>query len=445
MSGRNTSQARGKSRREFLRTSGAVVAASTLAGTLAVPRGVHAGADETIRVGLIGCGGRGTGAASQALSTKGPVKLVAMGDAFHYRLQGSLNKLKKTFGDKVDVPPERQFVGLDAYRKVIDAGVDLVILTTPPGFRPLHFEAAVKAGKHVFMEKPVATDAAGVRRLLKANQLAKKKNLAVGVGLQRHHQNTYRETIKRLHDGMIGQIHTLRVYWNGAGVWVRPRDPKKYPEVKTDMQYQVNNWYYFVWLSGDHIVEQHIHNIDVGMWVKQGVPIVWCQGMGGRQVRKGPDHGEIYDHHAVEFQFADGTRMFSYCRHIPNCWNSVSEHAQGTKGTAEISAARIEVPGQTRWRYRGPRNNPYQTEHDDLFAAIRAGTPYNEGDFGAMSTMAAIMGRMATYSGKAITWDQAFNAPRLTQHWPDVDNLTWETSPPVPQVAVPGVTDVGIG
>ncbi len=433
------------SRRDFLKTSGAVVAAGAVTASLVVPRGVHAGADETIRVGLIGCGGRGTGAASQALSTKGPVKLVAMGDAFNYRLQSSLKRLAQNFGDKVDVPPERQFVGLDAYKKVIDAGVDLVILTTPPGFRPLHFEAAVQAGKHVFMEKPVATDAAGIRRLLQANAEAKRKNLAVGVGLQRHHQNTYLETIKRLHDGAIGHIHTLRVYWNGSGVWTRPRDPKKYPEVKTDMQYQVNNWYYFVWLCGDHIVEQHIHNIDVGMWVKKGVPIVRCQGMGGRQVRKGPDHGEIYDHHAVEFEFADGTRMFSFCRHIPNCWNSVSEHAQGSKGTANISGARIEVPGQATWRYRGPKNNPYQTEHDDLFAAIRSGTPYNEGDYGAMSTMAAIMGRMATYSGKMITWEQAFHARRLAEHWPDIDNLTWETSPPVAKVAIPGITDVGIG
>ena len=289
------------------------------------PRGIaHAASDDTIKIGLIGCGGRGTGAASQALNTKGNVKLVAMGDAFKDRLESSLQSLQKEGGiaNRIDVPEERRFVGFDAYKQVLDAGVDLVILATPPGFRPIHFEAAVDAGKHVFMEKPVAVDAPGVRAVLAAAQVAQQKNLAVGVGLQRHHEAAYIETIKRLQDGAIGDIVATRVYWNGAGVWVHPKT-----EGQTEMEYQMRNWYYFNWLCGDHIVEQHIHNLDVINWLKRGYPVK-AEGMGGRQVRTGKDYGEIFDHHAVEFEYADGTRLFSHCRHIPNCWDSVSEHAQ---------------------------------------------------------------------------------------------------------------------
>jgi myo-inositol 2-dehydrogenase/D-chiro-inositol 1-dehydrogenase len=436
----NTANA-GTSRREFMAHSTAAVVGASLA-SLAAGRMVHAAGDETIRVGLIGCGGRGTGAASQALSTAGPVKLVAMGDAFEFRLKESLEQLQRNdkLRPRIDVPPDRQFTGLDAFRQVIEAGVDLVILATPPGFRPQHFAAAVAAGKHVFMEKPVAVDAPGVRAVLAATAEAKKKNLAVGVGLQRRHQLPYLETIRRLQDGAIGDIHTMRAYWNGRGVWVRPRSAKR-PGVVTEMQYQVDNWYYFNWLSGDHIVEQHIHNLDVCNWLKGAYP-VWAQGMGGREVRKGDDYGEIFDHHAVEFVYADGARMFSYCRHIPGCWDSVSEHAQGSKGSADISAARIDVPGQAPWRYNGTKNNPYQTEHDVLFESIRSGSPINEGEYGALSSMTAIMGRMATYSGKPIEWDAAINSPQRVG--PDLDAITWDTAPPSPKVPVPGLTDVGL-
>lgn len=421
------------SRRSFLQGSTLAV----VGGSLALARSAHAaGADETIRVGLVGCGGRGTGAAAQALSTTGPVKLVAMADAFEDSLTGSLNSLKKQIKDasRIDVPQERQFVGLDGYQKLLDAGVDLVILATPPGFRPAQFEAAVKAGKHVFMEKPVAVDAPGVRQVLAATAEAKKKGLGVGVGLQRRHQLSYLETIKRLQDGEIGDLVTGRVYWNGAGVW----DPRKTREqVASDMEYQVRNWYYYNWLSGDHIVEQHIHNLDVFNWAKGGYPVA-AQGMGGRQVRIDPKYGEIYDHHAVEFEYEDGSRCFSFCRHIPNCWNSVTEHIQGTKGAADLSGATIEVKGGERWRYRGDKNNPYQTEHDDLFASIRSGNPLNEGEYGALSSMTAILGRMCTYSGKMIKWDEALNASLSL----GPTKLTWDAAPPAPVVAVPGHTDV---
>ena len=439
------------SRRDFLKTTTvAAVGAGVLANLNGVASGAYASGDETIKVGLIGCGGRGNGAAAQALSTEGPVKLIAVADAFEDQLEKSLRNIERGLGDRakdrVDVPKERQFVGFDGYQKVIDSGVDLVILATPPGFRPMHFEAAVKAGKHVFMEKPVAVDAPGVRQVLDSVRQAKEKNLKVGVGLQRHHQNSYLETIKRLEEGAIGDIIALRVYWNGGGVW-GPGDGYHLvrEQCKTEMEYQMRNWYYYNWLCGDHIVEQHIHNIDVGCWLKGAYPVL-ARGMGGREVRTDPKYGQIYDHHAVQFEFGDGTYMFSECRHIPNCWDSVSEHALGSKGSANISGSSFSTfDGNEKWRYRGPNPNPYQVEHDDLFAAIRSNTPYNEGEFGALSTMASILGRMCTYSGKEIRWDDALNSSKSLMP----EKFAWDADPPVlPDedgrypVAVPGVTEV---
>jgi len=422
------------SRRDFIKTSTAVAVGGSLLGSLSVARSAHAAGDDEIKVGLVGCGGRGTGAAGQALRTEGAVKLTAIGDAFQDRAESSLQALLKENGlaERIDVPPERRFAGFDAYQKVIDSGVDLVILATPPGFRPIHLKAAIDAGKHVFMEKPVAVDGTGVRSVLESTEQAKKKGLGLGVGLQRHHQAPYIETIKRLQDGAIGDLVSMRAYWNGSGVWVRPRQ-----EGQTEMAYQMRNWYYFNWLCGDHIVEQHIHNLDVINWLKAGYP-VRAQGMGGREVRDGKDYGEIYDHHAVEFEYADGSRMFSYCRHIPNCWNSVSEHVQGTGGDADISGAVIRTTGQDAWRFRGRSKNPYQQEHDDLFASIRSGEPLNEGQYGALSSMTAILGRLATYSGRVVNFDDALNsdislAPK---------EYSWNATPPVPSVAVPGVSEV---
>lgn len=425
-------------RREFIGASGATILGGSLLSQLGSARQVHAaGAAKVIRIGLIGCGGRGTGAVAQALRTQGmvqdnPVKLVAMGDAFSDRLEGSLQSILKENSIKaqIDVPAERRFVGFDAYQKVLASDVDLVILTTPPGFRPIHFKAAVNAGKHIFMEKPVAVDAPGVREVLAANAEAKNKGLAVGVGLQRHHQSIYLDTIKQLHDGVIGDILALRVYWNSAGVWVNPKTKDQ-----TEMEYQMRNWYYFNWLSGDHIVEQHIHNMDVGNWVKNGYPVA-AQGMGGRQVRVGEEYGEIYDHHAVEFEYGDGSRMFSYCRHMPQCWDSVSEHAIGTKGTADISSGKIQVNGSEPWRYRGESPDPYQIEHNDLFTSIRNGNPLNEGDNGAYSTMTAILGRMATYTGRLITWEEALNSDLNLSP----KSYDWKAAPPQPVVAIPGFT-----
>lgn len=412
------------SRRDFLKSSTAAVVTGAVAANLSIARSAHAAGDDLIKVGLVGCGGRGTGAATQALSTKGEVKLVAMGDAFEDRLKGALGGItnemaKQNAKDRVDVPMERQFVGFDAYQKVIDSGVDLVILATPPGFRPIHLAAAVKAKKHVFMEKPVAVDGPGVRSVIESAEAAKKQNTGIGVGLQRRHEYRYLETIAKLHEGAIGDIHTLRVYWNGAGVWMNPRKTDM-----TEMQYQMRNWYYFNWLCGDHICEQHIHNLDVGNWVKNAYPVS-CNGMGGRQVRTGKEFGEIYDHHSVEYIFGDGARMFSQCRHIPNTWNSVTEYCQGTKGDSDISGSKIDVKGSDPWRYRGKGGNPYQVEHDDLFASIRAGKPLNEGEYGAKSSLTSIMGRMATYTGKVITWEEAMNSKVVLAP----DSFTWDTKP----------------
>src|SRR6266446_6837896 len=396
-------------RRTFLKTSSTAAAGGALLGALPVERfALGASPGDTLRLALIGCGGRGSGAANQALSTSGGVKLVAMADVFKDQLEGSLNNLKKEHKEKVEVNEETMFIGFDAYKHAI-ASADVVVLATPPGFRPLHFEEAVRQGKHIFMEKPVATDAPGVRRVLAAAEEAKKKNLKVAVGLQRHHQLGYLDTLARLHDGAIGDIVAMRCYWNGTTPWVKFRADleKKQGRPLTEMEYQMRNWYYFVWLCGDHICEQHIHNLDVINWVKKGYP-VRAHGMGGCEVRKGKDYGEIFDHHAVEFEYADGSRCFSQCRHINGCWDNVSEHAAGTKGSVDISGHTIR--GENAWRFRGGGTNPYQQEHDDLFDAVRNNKSYSEVEIGAHSTMTAIFGRMATYSGKVIEWDDAINS-----------------------------------
>lgn len=427
-------------RRDFLK-AGTVAAA---ASTLSLNSGLYAGTSDLIKIGLVGCGGRGTGAARDSLSTKHNVKLVAIGDVFEDRVNGAIDSIKGGLGDKankVDVKPELKFTGFDAYDKVINSDVDVVILATPPGFRPVHFEAAVAAGKHIFMEKPVAVDATGVRRVLAANEIAKKKNLKIGVGLQRHHQLGYLETVKRIHDGEIGDLIALRVYWNQGLLW---EPPLARENAKNEMEYQLRNWYYYNWLCGDHIVEQHIHNLDVGNWVKGAHPVrAW--GMGGRQVRTAKRFGEIFDHHAVEFEFPDGSRMYSQCRHMQGCWNSVAEYAHGTKGTANISGHELKS-GSSTWKFGGGGGNPYQVEHDDLLDAIRADREFNEAEYGAHSTMTAILGRMATYSGKEVSWDDAL-ASETHIFPPPGFQFSWDAQPPVlPDengvypIAVPGLT-----
>jgi myo-inositol 2-dehydrogenase/D-chiro-inositol 1-dehydrogenase len=419
-------------RREFMK-AGALVTAATLLPGMASAQG---SAGKEIKVALIGCGGRGTGAASQSLNVPG-TKLVAMADAFEDNLKKAHDSLQKQFKERVDVPAERRFVGFDAFKKATDAA-DLVLLCSSPGFRPAHFEYAVQQGKHVFMEKPVAVDGPGIRKVIEAAKAADAKNLKVVCGLQRHYQNTYLETLEQIKAGLIGDIVNMQVYWSGGGVWTRERN-----EGMTEMEYQMRNWFYFNWICGDHICEQHIHNIDVGNWFKDSHPVK-AVGIGGRTKRIGKDFGEIFDHHYVEYTYADGTIMNSQCKHWNGTWSKVAETIIGTKGTATAGVIK-DLTGKIIWRFSGKNNNPYQTEHDVLIQHILENKPINNAHYTAASTLSAIMGRMATYSGQEITWEQALNSDLDTM--PKV--LAWNADPgpkmgsdglyPAP---IPGVTKV---
>jgi len=440
------------SRREFVKQTSLLAGSLIAAPFISQATNYFSGSDAVIKVALVGCGGRGTGAAMQAMLSKQNVKLVAMADAFRDRIDNCYKALnandlsnwvgyKGNIKDKIDVPEERKFVGFDGYSKAI-ALADVVILTTPPGFRPIHFEEAIKQGKHVFMEKPVATDPAGIQKVLAAAEIAKQKKLNVVVGLQRHYQNSYRELYKRKE--MIGDITSAQAWWNNDGVWVNKR---KYNQ--TEMEYQMRNWYYFNWLCGDHITEQHIHNIDVINWFKGSYPVK-AQGMGGRQVRKGKDNGEIFDHHYVEFHYADGSILNSQCRHIPGTMSKVDELITGTKGKIFAGAANIvDHKGKVLYQYPKIDNDPdpYQVEHDELFAAIAKGEyKYWDTENGAKSTMTSILGRMATYSGQVVEWDKAINSGINLQP----ARYDWNAPPPVlPNddgyypIATPGVTKLG--
>jgi hypothetical protein len=393
-------------RRDFLVKSSALTAASALATGLGIERSAHAAGSAQIRVALIGCGGRGNGAMDNCLEADESVKVVAVADAFEARATAAAKRLRehKQYASRVELPDDRVFVGLDAYQKAIDCGCDMVVTATPPGFRPMIYAAAIKAGKHVFMEKPCCVDAAGFRTLMEATKLADEKGLKVGVGFQRRHSPNYVETIKRIHDGAIGRLTLLRGYWNGGGIWNRKRLPEQ-----SEMEFQVMNWYHFCWLSGDNICEQHIHNLDVCNWAKDAHPVE-ANGMGGCLQRYKGDwkgSGQIFDEHFVEYTYADGTRMYSQCRHIPNTFGSVSEAVHGVDGDSNCSGS---ITGKNEWKFDGsnyPKRNSMVQEHMDLIAAIHKNEKYNEGYHGATSSMTAVLGRMATYSGKVVKWDDA--------------------------------------
>jgi len=404
----NEKKSHGEGRREFVKQT-TLLAGGLLAMPILSRANYFSGANGVIKIALIGCGGRGTGAATQALSTKENVELVAMADAFPDRLKDSYNDIKEALGDKasrVNVPESNKFIGFDAYKQAI-ALADVVILATPPGFRPIHFEEAVRQGKHVFMEKPVATDPAGIKKVLEAAAVAKTKKLNVVVGLQRRYQNSYRELYKRFQDGMIGDMLSAQVWWNQGALWVKPRKPEY-----TEMEYQMRNWYYFNWLCGDHIVEQHIHNIDVGNWFMGATPVT-ASGMGGRAVRTGKEFGEIFDHHFVEYRYANGVVMNSQCRHWKDAPSKVDEEIVGTKGRIYCDKAQIvDHKGKVLYQFdKKKENNPYQTEHDELFAAIAKGEyKFADAERGAHTTLSAIIGRLATYSGQVIDWNVALNS-----------------------------------
>lgn len=420
-------------RRSFITTtSAATLSAATHA--FAAP----AGGD--IKIALIGCGGRGTGACNQALSAGSTIKLVALVDPLEGKAQAALDILKQKHEGQVDVPPDQVFTGFQDYQKAFQLA-DVVLITTPPGPRPKLFEEAVKAGKHVFMEKPVATDAHGVRRVLAAAEEAKRKRLNVCVGFQRRYAPGYIDLINRIHGGEIGDLVCGRVYWNGTSRPGYAREPGE-----SELHYQIRNWYFFTWMSGDHILEQHCHNLDVANWVMQGQMPVRAVGQGGRQVRKARENGTIFDHHTVEFEYANGMRILSQCCQIGGkCARNVSEHFHGTRGMASLGdGGRFAINGQALGGKRlRIKEDAYQLEHDSLFENIRTGQVRNDAEYAAHSTLMGVMGRMATYTGQVITWDQALNSKEVLV--PEV--LDWHTEPPVKPdadgwypVAMPGTT-----
>jgi predicted dehydrogenase len=419
------------SRRQFLKSSAAAVLAGAAAAEQAFAGGAWINGNDTLRVGLVGCGGRGTGAAAQALAADKNVKLVAMADAFEDRLQKSLHQLQgdPTVAHKVQVPPDHCFTGFDAYKQLLACGVDVVLLATPPHFRPLHLKAAVDAGKHVFAEKPAAVDAPGVRSVLATCAEAQKKGLSIVSGLCLRYHNGYRETIRRIHDGALGEIVALEANDYRGPLWMFPRKKEW-----TDMEWQMRNWYYFTWLSGDFNVEQHVHALDVVAWIMKGEYPVRAVGMGGRQVRTGPEYGNIYDHHSVVYEYASGVKCFSACRQQAGCAHDISNHVLGSRGRGVLTERKPSL-SPDGWHYQGPENDIYQSEHDDLFASIRAGKPINHGEYMAKSTLMAILGRMATYTGQAIIWDQAMNSKE------DLTPVRYEWGPiATPAIAKPGVT-----
>ena len=424
------------SRRSFLRQGGLATSAALCAGAQ-LPASAASlagfGARETLRVGLVGCGGRGSGAAANALNADPDTQLVALGDAFADQLRSSLNNLRASdFGDRVVVDDEHQFVGFDAYKHVIDS-CDVVILATSPHFRPLHMEYAVQKGVHLFVEKPVAVDAKGVKRVLEACRVAKQKGLSVVSGLCYRYQFAKQATFERLLGGAIGDITALDCTYNTGTLWHKGTR-KDNPEW-SEMEYQMRNWLYFTWLSGDHIAEQHIHSLDKVMWAMGDTPPAKITASGGRIQRTDPKWGHIYDHFNSVFEWDSGVKAFSSCRQMAGCSTNVSDFAYGTKGVAELQSHRIRGADKWRWRGDGP-DDMYQNEHDALFRSIRAGEPISrDGDYMCKSTMLAIAGRMAAYTGQTITWDQAMNS-ELDLSPPAYDWIELEDVP----VAIPGVT-----
>ena len=422
------------SRRSFLKATGTVAVGSALAPLALTPSTRAATSSETLKVGVIGCGGRGSGAARQALNADPQVVLTAMADAFAEPLEGSLRSLQEAVPDRVKVDPDHRFVGLDAYQKVIDSDVDVVLLATPPGFRPTHLKAAVAAGKHIFCEKPVATDAPGIRTVLECVQEAKRKNLAWVAGFCWRYDTPRRELFKRLHDGAIGDIRAVYgTYYTGP---VKPMPPATERRTgMSDIEWQLRNWYNFTWICGDSLVEQAVHSVDKMAWAMKDEMPVKAVAVGGRQIPA--QGGNIFDHFEVNYEYANGARGFLACRQQTGCHNENNDYLLGEGGLANIKSGRIEIlAGNNPWRYRGPTNDMYQTEHDELFASIRKGQPINDGLWMTHSCLMAIMGRMAAYTGAEVTWDMALNSQDQLVPEP----LTWDMKFDPPPTARPGIT-----
>jgi predicted dehydrogenase len=423
------------SRRDFIKASAVVGLTATLAGR----ERLFAQGSDKLRVGVVGCGWRGTGAAEDCVKSSENVEIAAMGDLFQDQLDWSLAKLSRKVDDKVTVTEDTTFTGFDAYKKVLACDIDMVVLATAPQFRPPQLKAAIEAGKHVFMEKPVAVDPVGIRSIIESSELAEQKQLAIVTGTQRRHQDHYLEIIKRIHNGDIGEIRAAHCYWNMGSLWVeRAKENllKKEAHGWSDMEWQCRNWLFHTWLSGDHIVEQHVHNLDIVNWAIGAYPLR-CMGMGGRQVRTQPQYGNVFDHFAIEYKYPNGVRMLSMCRQTDGCHEVVAERIIGTKGIAYTDGSTGKIEGDNPYEYDGKSPNPYVQEHADLITSIREAKPLNEGKRIAESTMTAIMGRMSAYTGRALKWDWAMNASELDLSPPA---YSFDIELPVRPVAVPGQT-----
>ncbi len=421
----NPSSSQTVSRREFVKTASIGTAIAT---PLTAAASAWVAGSDALRIGLVGCGGRGTGAAFDALGAAESTQIVALADLFADRLEACAGNLTE-WGERADVPADYRFTGWDAAERLISLDLDAVILATPPHFRPNQFKMAVDSGKHVFMEKPVAVDPAGIRTVIEGGKVADRKNLTVVAGTQRRHEASYLAAMRKLEEGSIGTITAARCYWNMGGLWMKEPRPEW-----TDMEWQVRNWLYFTWLSGDHIVEQHVHNVDVINWAMGGYP-VRCMGMGGRQVRTAPEYGNIFDHFAIEYEYENGTFCMSMCRQTDGCAGRVAETIHGTDGIMHLRPGYAEISGNSPWKFNKQQISPYVQEHIDMVASIRGGARLNEADRIARSTLTAIMGRMSAYTGKEVTWDQAMSSTL------DLSPPAYEFGPaPVRPVSVPGRT-----
>lgn len=419
----------------FLQKTGAALLAGTIGVYLVKPNRAHASNSNTLKIGLIGCGGRGTGAAFQALDADANTVITALGDVFQERIDESYKELITNYPDKVKISKENRFLGFDAYKKVIASDVDVVLLATPPAFRPAHFSEAVNAGKHVFCEKPVAIDAPGVRKILEAAKKSREKNLSVVSGFCYRYDLSKRAFFDRISKGQIGDIITVSTTRNGGELWTKPKQPEW-----TDMEYKLKNWLYYNWLSGDFICEMMVHSLDLMSWAMGDKLPVKAMGTGGRQVRVDDNYGNVYDHIAIEFEYANGIKAYHFSRQQEGCSNENSVNIAGTLGNGLIDNghASHEVTGKNKWQYKGEQNNMYETQHDELFASIRKGKPINDGEKMANSSMLGVLGRMVAYTGQTITWEDAMNSNEVLG--PPIEQYSWDLKWTGGGVAKPGIT-----
>ncbi|MBX2841890.1 MAG: Gfo/Idh/MocA family oxidoreductase [Flammeovirgaceae bacterium] len=430
--GKDTSKSR--TRRDFIKSTGAAALATPFVFNIGMAQGLDNTNVDTLKIGLIGCGGRGTGAANQALSADDNVILTAVGDVFPDKMEASITNLQQIHKDKVKIDNDHKFLGFDSYKKVLESDVDVVLLATPPAFRPGHLSAAIAAGKHVFCEKPMAVDVPGLKKVYAAAKAAKEKNLSLVSGFCWRYHFPKRETFGKVLNGDIGEVMSVYNTYNTGELWSRPRQPEW-----SEMEFKMRNWLYFNWLSGDHITEQAIHSIDMMSWAMGDVLPVKVTGTGGRQQRIDPKYGHVYDHFAIVYEYESGAKGFHFSRQQKNCTNSYAVDINGTKGNCMVDCIKRKheiVSGGEKWRYRGEGNDMYQTEHNELFASIRSGKHMNDGEWMANSTMLAIIGRMAAYSGQTITWEEAMKSEEVLG--PPMGDYSWDLDWPTKTPAVPG-------